>query len=183
MTQLCCCLLPFLLLIPAHHHKLAKKNYMLFFALVSYSVCLWSVTKACHINTTTVMCAHLRHVHRGAVASLREQASSKDAPAWVDVTYWSLCSPHAKGPTILPITATTPRAAPPVSDGPMMGGAGRPADEMEIQGQGAEAVGDIKQGMGPVSGGFPSPPILARIHKPEEEIAYGPACWLWDYLR
>lgn len=22
-----------------------------------------------------------------------------------------------------------------------------------------------------------------RIHKPEEEIALGPACWLWDYLR
>ncbi|KAG9318937.1 hypothetical protein JVU11DRAFT_1052 [Chiua virens] len=23
----------------------------------------------------------------------------------------------------------------------------------------------------------------ARFHKPEEEIALGPACWLWDYLR
>ncbi|TFY53186.1 hypothetical protein EVJ58_g9591 [Rhodofomes roseus] len=22
-----------------------------------------------------------------------------------------------------------------------------------------------------------------RFHKPEEEIALGPACWLWDYLR
>ncbi len=22
-----------------------------------------------------------------------------------------------------------------------------------------------------------------RYHLPEEEIAYGPACWLWDYLR
>lgn len=22
-----------------------------------------------------------------------------------------------------------------------------------------------------------------RIHTPEEEIALGPACWLWDYLR
>jgi len=26
-------------------------------------------------------------------------------------------------------------------------------------------------------------PIDVRYHKPEEEIAYGPACWLWDYLR
>ncbi|MBI1924131.1 NAD(+) synthase, partial [Candidatus Poribacteria bacterium] len=29
----------------------------------------------------------------------------------------------------------------------------------------------------------PSPPIEVRHHTPEEEIAYGPACWLWDYLR
>ena len=28
-----------------------------------------------------------------------------------------------------------------------------------------------------------SPVIKARIHQPEEEIALGPACWLWDYLR
>lgn len=29
----------------------------------------------------------------------------------------------------------------------------------------------------------PSKPIEPRIHAPEEEIALGPACWLWDYLR
>jgi len=29
----------------------------------------------------------------------------------------------------------------------------------------------------------PSKPIDVRYHSPEEEIAYGPACWLWDYLR
>ncbi len=29
----------------------------------------------------------------------------------------------------------------------------------------------------------PSVPIDVTYHKPEEEIAYGPACWLWDYLR
>jgi NAD+ synthase (glutamine-hydrolysing) len=28
-----------------------------------------------------------------------------------------------------------------------------------------------------------SPPMFPRLHMPEEEIAYGPACWLWDYLR
>jgi NAD+ synthase (glutamine-hydrolysing) len=29
----------------------------------------------------------------------------------------------------------------------------------------------------------PTPTRPARYHLPEEEIAYGPACWLWDYLR
>ena len=29
----------------------------------------------------------------------------------------------------------------------------------------------------------PSTPIDVTYHTPEEEIAYGPACWLWDYLR
>lgn len=28
-----------------------------------------------------------------------------------------------------------------------------------------------------------SEPIKPRFHLPEEEIALGPACWLWDYLR
>ncbi|SPO27707.1 probable QNS1 - Glutamine-dependent NAD Synthetase [Ustilago trichophora] len=28
-----------------------------------------------------------------------------------------------------------------------------------------------------------SQPIEVRYHSPEEEIALGPACWLWDYLR
>lgn len=28
-----------------------------------------------------------------------------------------------------------------------------------------------------------SPPIKAHIYTPQEEIALGPACWLWDYLR
>lgn len=29
----------------------------------------------------------------------------------------------------------------------------------------------------------PTKEIKVRYHKPEEEIALGPACWLWDYLR
>lgn len=29
----------------------------------------------------------------------------------------------------------------------------------------------------------PSEPFKPRYHAPEEEIALGPACWLWDYLR
>lgn len=32
-------------------------------------------------------------------------------------------------------------------------------------------------------GSFPSLPIEVKYHVPEEEIALGPACWLWDYLR
>lgn len=30
---------------------------------------------------------------------------------------------------------------------------------------------------------LPNQPIEIRYHDPEEEIALGPACWLWDYLR
>ncbi len=26
-------------------------------------------------------------------------------------------------------------------------------------------------------------PIPLKLHSPEEEIAFGPACWLWDYMR
>lgn len=32
-------------------------------------------------------------------------------------------------------------------------------------------------------GSSESTPLVARIHRPEEECAMGPACWLWDYLR
>jgi len=30
---------------------------------------------------------------------------------------------------------------------------------------------------------FPSPAVKVKYHCPEEEIAFGPSCWLWDYLR
>lgn len=30
---------------------------------------------------------------------------------------------------------------------------------------------------------LPTPAIKPHYHEPEEEIARGPACWLWDYLR
>jgi hypothetical protein len=30
---------------------------------------------------------------------------------------------------------------------------------------------------------LPSPKREAFYYRPEEEIAYGPAAWLWDYLR
>ncbi|XP_021816508.1 glutamine-dependent NAD(+) synthetase-like isoform X11 [Prunus avium] len=28
-----------------------------------------------------------------------------------------------------------------------------------------------------------SSPLKIKYHSPEEEIAFGPGCWLWDYLR
>jgi NAD+ synthase (glutamine-hydrolysing) len=28
-----------------------------------------------------------------------------------------------------------------------------------------------------------SKPVKVKIYTPSEEIRYGPACWLWDYLR
>ena len=30
---------------------------------------------------------------------------------------------------------------------------------------------------------YPTDPIEPHYHTPQEEIALGPACWLWDYLR
>ncbi len=35
----------------------------------------------------------------------------------------------------------------------------------------------------PNAKGIASPPVAIKYHTPQEEIAYGPACWLWDYLR
>ncbi|KAL1970772.1 hypothetical protein VTN77DRAFT_2606 [Rasamsonia byssochlamydoides] len=37
--------------------------------------------------------------------------------------------------------------------------------------------GDAEPGL------IPSQPVEPRYHQPEEEIALGPACWLWDYIR
>ncbi|KAG6966608.1 hypothetical protein JG688_00006706 [Phytophthora aleatoria] len=34
-----------------------------------------------------------------------------------------------------------------------------------------------------ISIAHPTPAIEVRYHVPEEEIALGPACWMWDYLR
>ncbi|KAG0453761.1 hypothetical protein HPP92_025065 [Vanilla planifolia] len=30
---------------------------------------------------------------------------------------------------------------------------------------------------------IPTNPVEIKYHQPEEEIAFGPSCWLWDYLR
>lgn len=43
----------------------------------------------------------------------------------------------------------------------------------------AEIVLSVEKGIG-----LPTcEPIEWIYHSPEEEIALGPACWLWDYLR
>ncbi|KAG9045932.1 glutamine-dependent NAD(+) synthetase [Tulasnella sp. UAMH 9824] len=44
---------------------------------------------------------------------------------------------------------------------------------MALSGEAKDFLGDV-----PISKG-----IEVRYHRPEEEIALGPACWLWDYLR
>jgi NAD+ synthase (glutamine-hydrolysing) len=33
------------------------------------------------------------------------------------------------------------------------------------------------------NGMIPTSPVQVMYHCPEEEIAFGPSCWLWDYLR
>jgi NAD+ synthase (glutamine-hydrolysing) len=41
----------------------------------------------------------------------------------------------------------------------------------------SRVAGDAEPGL------MPSQPREPRYHQPEEEIALGPACWLWDYIR
>ncbi|KKA20102.1 NAD(+) synthase (glutamine-hydrolyzing), partial [Rasamsonia emersonii CBS 393.64] len=41
----------------------------------------------------------------------------------------------------------------------------------------SRVAGDAEPGL------MPSQPVEPRYHLPEEEIALGPACWLWDYIR
>ena len=51
------------------------------------------------------------------------------------------------------------------------------------QGSNAKVIPRVKVDFSICGRGVPSTPIPARIHTVEEEIAFGPACWLWDYLR
>lgn len=54
-------------------------------------------------------------------------------------------------------------------------------EDRAVTGVGAAADGAASQ---PVSRLLrPSARVTPRFHLPEEEIAYGPASWLWDYLR
>lgn len=52
-----------------------------------------------------------------------------------------------------------------------------PYVRLEVDMRLSKPSGDIDPSVGP------SDPIEPRYHTPEEEIALGPACWLWDYLR
>jgi len=50
----------------------------------------------------------------------------------------------------------------------------------------ALAAHNMHGGVGGGADGAAAPlsaPLPPRLHCPEEEIAFGPACWLWDYLR
>mmetsp|Transcript_23328 Transcript_23328/g.59695 ORF Transcript_23328/g.59695 Transcript_23328/m.59695 type:complete len:726 (-) Transcript_23328:433-2610(-) len=82
--------------------------------------------------------------YRGAVASLREQASTSLQPAFVEVPHFGLT------------TAASSAGA---------------------------ASATAGAASGPGLRVTTSAPLTPRIHAPEEEIAYGPAAWLWDYLR
>jgi NAD+ synthase (glutamine-hydrolysing) len=61
------------------------------------------------------------------------------------------------------------------------------ASVMSRSAQSAECLGNDFVEVGSeltTRSGRPTPVIdKARIHSPEEEIALGPACYLWDYLR
>jgi NAD+ synthase (glutamine-hydrolysing) len=55
-----------------------------------------------------------------------------------------------------------------------------------LQASQSNPVPRINVGFDLTTGGYrlaPSPAVAVRYHTPEEEIAFGPACWLWDYLR
>ena len=46
-----------------------------------------------------------------------------------------------------------------------------------------DSVASEQDSVGGPASRFCDTPIEPRYHIPEEEIAFGPACWLWDYLR
>ncbi|GAD93546.1 glutamine-dependent NAD(+) synthetase [Paecilomyces variotii No. 5] len=52
-----------------------------------------------------------------------------------------------------------------------------PYTRLEVDFSLSRREGDTEPSLGP------SDPFKPRYHDPEEEIALGPACWLWDYLR
>ncbi|CAI5995098.1 unnamed protein product [Closterium sp. NIES-64] len=85
--------------------------------------------------------------YRGAISSLREQASAS-APA-----------PSASFPTLSSSASSSP-------------GIVRIPSDISICHPSSASLTLAT-----------SHPIQIRYHCPEEEIALGPACWLWDYLR
>ena len=117
---------------------------------------------------------------RGAAASLRAQAAAADPPAYVEVPGpFALCHGwEAEG-----YRARTAALALASAAGAAAAGAAAAA---------AAAAGALPPPPPPTKpprryppGVLPpvSPPIQPVVHLPEEEIIYGPAAWLWDYLR
>jgi NAD+ synthase (glutamine-hydrolysing) len=107
---------------------------------------------------------------RAGRASLREQAAAVKAPAYVEVEGgFALCQGWEE-------------------EGYRERAAVRAAEAAEQEGGGADAGPAVAAARAAARsrGALHSPisqPIQPRVHLPEEEIAYGPAAWLWDYLR
>jgi NAD+ synthase (glutamine-hydrolysing) len=95
--------------------------------------------------------------HRGSVASLQEQAAMAPSMPLVEVDF-ALCHGYHDGIR---------------DEGDAKGGAATTKKYAD-----GEKDHRTKPGIR-----LPSPPITPTILAPEEEIARGPACWLWDYLR
>ena len=93
------------------------------------------------------------HTSRNSISSLREQASSTPPPTYVDVAY----------------SLVTGRSTQ------------QPGTHNSSSGKGS--VHSAPSGAAAAAAPLISTPIPPRVHLPEEEIAFGPACWLWDYLR
>ncbi|GAX84189.1 hypothetical protein CEUSTIGMA_g11612.t1 [Chlamydomonas eustigma] len=146
--------------------------------------------------------------YRSCISSLREQASCTPYPAYVSVPNFRLSSTAPLAASMrrsthhdqkeggcsssssLLLTATTAKdsskakaaavAAGASVDSALLVAAGASVDSALLVAAGASSSSSSSQ-MPLVS--VVSPPIQPRIHEPEEEIAFGPACWLWDYLR
>lgn len=59
----------------------------------------------------------------------------------------------------------------------LQGAAQAPYPRIEVDMRLSPLPGDLNADLGP------SPDLRTFLHSPPEEIALGPACWLWDYLR
>lgn len=127
--------------------------------------------------------------YRAAVSSLREQASSAPAPALVEVEF-QLCGKGGSAAAVsLPVEPRVRRGgARDMGEGvlkwgwrregvgayPLSKGSGCPAGHKKGKWPGAKAMRCKRRTR------RRTPP---QYHAPEEEIALGPAAWLWDYLR
>ncbi|KAL6764256.1 hypothetical protein V8C86DRAFT_3017388 [Haematococcus lacustris] len=125
--------------------------------------------------------------HRGAIVSLREQASSSRPPFYVDVDF-CLCRPPPPHPRLTPSPSPHPHPNPnpptpqDLLPRPLLAAAAATAEASATASCGAEVTTAGSGGAG-AGAHFPTQPRAPRFNSPEEEIAYGPACWCWDYLR
>jgi NAD+ synthase (glutamine-hydrolysing) len=106
---------------------------------------------------------------RGAAASLREQAAAVEPPTYIEVAGpFALCHGWEEDGYRERAAAEAAMAA--AADGGATTTTAPPPPPNRRR---------FPPGVLPPV----SPPIQPRVHLPEEEIAYGPAAWLWDYLR